>query len=341
MSKMEIYRPENHIRMVTATSLFDGHDAAINIMRRILQSTGVEVIHLGHNRSVKEIVNCALQEDVQGIAVTSYQGGHIEFFTFMRELLDENGGTQIKIFGGGGGVILPKEIEHLASNNIVRIFTPDDGRRMGLQGMINEVVRACDFKLENNGLPSRQSIREGKTGTISRLITEAENNPGKVQQLLESFEMDCGNQQTPVIGITGPGGSGKSSLLDELLRLTLADFPSHRIAVVSVDPTRGKTGGALLGDRIRMNTLKDDRIYMRSMATRRANLALSKHVRTTLCILKEAGFKLIFLETSGIGQSDTEIEEFSDVSLYVMTPEYGAATQLEWNARLFRDGGHQ
>ena len=329
MSKMEIYQPENHIRMVTAASLFDGHDAAINIMRRILQSTGVEVIHLGHNRSVKEIVNCALQEDVQGIAVTSYQGGHIEFFTFMRKLLDENGGTQIKIFGGGGGVILPAEIEHLASNKIVRIFTPDDGRKLGLQGMINEVVRACDFKLEDNGLPSRQSIRKGETGTISRLITEAENDPEKVRQLLESIEMDCGNQQTPVIGITGPGGSGKSSLVDELLRLTLADFPSHRVAVVSVDPTRGKTGGALLGDRIRMNTLKDDRIYMRSMATRRANLALSEHISNTLCILKGAGFNLIFLETSGIGQSDTEIEEFSDVSLYVMTPEYGAATQLE------------
>ncbi len=329
MSKIEIYRPANHIRMVTAASLFDGHDAAINIMRRILQSTGVEVIHLGHNRSVKEIVDCALQEDVQGIAVTSYQGGHIEFFTFMRKLLDENGGTQIKIFGGGGGVILPTEIEHLSSNNIVRIFTPDDGRKMGLQGMINEVVRACDFKLGTNGLPSRQSIRKGEICAISRLITEVENNPDKVRQLLKSIEMDCGNQQAPVIGITGPGGSGKSSLLDELLHRTLADFPSQRVAVVSVDPTRGKTGGALLGDRIRMNTLKDDRIYMRSMATRRANLALSKHVRNTLCILKGAGFKLIFLETSGIGQSDTEIEEFSDVSLYVMTPEYGAATQLE------------
>jgi methylmalonyl-CoA mutase len=327
--RQKIYKPKNHIRVVTATSLFDGHDVAINIMRRLFQSTGVEVIHLGHNRSAVEIVDCAIQEDVQGIAVTSYQGGHIEFYTFMHQLLDKKGAGHIKIFGGGGGVILPEEIVQLAESGIARIFSPDDGRKMGLQGMINEVVRACDFRLPGAEEIFVESIKKADFFAIARLITIAENKPGKVSKLLKSIEMNCSQLTRPVIGITGTGGSGKSSLVDEIIRRYLTDFPEHKIGIISVDPTKRKTGGALLGDRIRMNAIHDPRVYMRSMATRRANFSLSEQVQSALCVLKGAGFNLIMLETSGIGQADTEVVEYSDIPIYIMTPEYGAATQLE------------
>ncbi|MEE9461819.1 MAG: methylmalonyl-CoA mutase family protein [Bacteroidales bacterium] len=327
--RQKIYKPKNHIRVVTATSLFDGHDVAINIMRRLFQSTGVEVIHLGHNRSAVEIVDCAIQEDVQGIAVTSYQGGHMEFYTFMHQLLDKKGAGHVKIFGGGGGVILREEIVQLAESGIARIFSPDDGRKMGLQGMINEVVRSCDFRLPVAEEILVESIEKADFTTIARLITMAENKPGKVSKLLTSIEMKCSQLPRPVIGITGTGGSGKSSLVDEIIRRYLTDFPEHKIGIISVDPTKRKTGGALLGDRIRMNAIRDPRVYMRSMATRRANFSLSEQVQSALCVLRGTGFNLIMLETSGIGQADTEVVEYSDIPIYIMTPEYGAATQLE------------
>jgi len=327
--KQKIYKPKNHIRVVTATSLFDGHDAAINIMRRVLQSTGVEVIHLGHNRSAVEIVDCAIQEDVQGIAVTSYQGGHMEFYFYIRQLLDEKDAGHIRIFGGGGGVILPDEIKQLAESGVARIFSPDDGRKMGLQGMINEVVRTCDFRLPDAGEILAESLGKADFATIARLITMAENKPGKADRLMTSIEKKCNQLPRPVIGITGTGGSGKSSLVDEIIRRYLTDFPKHRIGIISVDPSKRKTGGALLGDRIRMNAIRDPSVYMRSMATRRANFSLSEQVQGALCVLKGAGFDLIMLETSGIGQADTEVVEYCDIPVYIMTPEYGAATQLE------------
>ncbi|MCP4883846.1 MAG: methylmalonyl-CoA mutase family protein [Flavobacteriales bacterium] len=330
MNIIKPYIPKNKIRIVTAASLFDGHDAAINIMRRIIQSTGVEVIHLGHDRSVEEVVNTAIQEDANAIAMTSYQGGHNEYFKYMYDLLQEKGGSQIKIFGGGGGVILPKEIEELMAYGITRIYSPDDGRHMGLQGMINDMIQQCDFD------PSAITLKKGSIENhlkandkpvIARLISLAENHP----EIFKSTfgELSRKESDTLVLGITGTGGAGKSSLVDELVRRFLTDFPSKKIGIVSVDPSKRKTGGALLGDRIRMNSVNNDRVYMRSLATRQSNLALSKHVNEAVNILKAASFDLIVLETSGIGQSDTEILDHSDFSLYVMTPEYGAATQLE------------
>ncbi|MDH3322900.1 MAG: methylmalonyl-CoA mutase family protein, partial [Flavobacteriaceae bacterium] len=330
MKKIKIYKPENKIRIVTAASLFDGHDAAINVMRRIIQATGVEVIHLGHDRSVEEVVNTAIQEDANAIALTSYQGGHNEYFKFMYDLLQEKGATQIKIFGGGGGVILPKEIKDLMDYGITRIYSPDDGRKMGLQGMINDMVEKCDFA-PSDTLPESENllknIQSNHINTISRLISVAENNHDVYSKIYSKIENK--KTSTPILGITGTGGSGKSSLVDELVRRFLADFKNKNIAIVSVDPSKRKTGGALLGDRIRMNAVNNSRVYMRSLATRQSNLALSKHVSDALNILRLANYDLIILETSGIGQSDTEILDHSDVSLYVMTPEYGAATQLE------------
>lgn len=324
---VEVYKPAHHIRIVTAASLFDGHDAAINIMRRIIQSTGCEVIHLGHNRSVQEIVDCAIQEDAQAIAITSYQGGHIEYFKYMYDLLKERGADHIKIFGGGGGTILPAEIKELHAYGITRIYSPDDGRALGLQGMINDLVQKSDFPvgLQLNGQASRLESAESRD--IARLISALENYPEDNLATIESVRKKTRN--TPVLGITGTGGAGKSSLVDELVRRFLMDFTDKRIAVISVDPSKRKTGGALLGDRIRMNSIFNDRVYMRSLATRQSNLALSKYVQDAVDVVKAAGFDLIILETSGIGQSDTEITDHSDVSLYVMTPEYGAATQLE------------
>ncbi|GAB4488845.1 MAG: methylmalonyl-CoA mutase family protein [Saprospiraceae bacterium] len=368
MQNPPVYQPKNKIRIVTATSLFDGHDAAINIMRRIMQSSGAEIIHLGHNRSVQEIVDCAIQEDVQGIAVTSYQGGHNEFFKYMYDLLRERGAGHIKIFGGGGGTILPSEIEELQAYGITRIYHPDDGRKMGLQGMINDVLEKCDFPIgfslngelkklvSRNDIPGKRSEHHSGAqlpdpNAVARLISIAENNPDFYEKEIapklvprnvipgklvsrnvipgKQPEYHSGTTTTPVLGITGTGGAGKSSLVDELVRRFLLDFQDKTVAIVSVDPSKRKTGGALLGDRIRMNAINNPRVYMRSMATRQSNLALSKYVHAAVDILKAAKYDLIILETSGIGQSDTEIVDHSDLSLYVMTPEFGAATQLE------------
>ena len=329
MEQVAPYKPKNKIRIVTAASLFDGHDAAINIMRRIIQSTGCEVIHLGHDRSVEEVVNCAIQEDAQAIAMTSYQGGHNEYFKYMYDLLKEKGAPQIKIFGGGGGTILPSEIKELQEYGIERIYHPDDGRSLGLQGMINDLVERCDIAVGEKLDYSLKDLKEKNVPGLARMISAAENFSDKHKDIIESLRKEAIKINTPILGITGTGGAGKSSLVDELVRRFLVDFSDKQIAVVSVDPSKRKTGGALLGDRIRMNSIKNDRVYMRSLATRQSNLALSKHVADALAILKVASYDLIILETSGIGQSDTEILDHSDVSLYVMTPEYGAATQLE------------
>lgn len=329
METLTPYSAKNKIRIVTAASLFDGHDAAINIMRRIIQSTGAEVIHLGHDRSVQEIVNCAIQEDANAIAITSYQGGHMEFFKYMYDLLKERGCGHIKIFGGGGGVILPEEIEELHKYGITRIYSPDDGRALGLQGMINDLMQLSDFPTGYKLNGEVKKISKNDHAGIARLISAAENYPDEHKPALEEIHQLASKIKTPVLGITGTGGAGKSSLVDELVRRFLIDFKDKTIAIISVDPSKRKTGGALLGDRIRMNAINDQRVYMRSLATRQSNLALSKHVKEAVEILKAAEFDLIILETSGIGQSDTEITDHSDVCLYVMTPEYGAATQLE------------
>jgi len=329
MEQIMTYKPTHKVRIVTAAALFDGHDAAINIMRRIIQSTGVEVIHLGHDRSVEEVVNCAIQEDVNAIAITSYQGGHNEYFKYMYDLLQEKGAGHIKIFGGGGGVILPKEIKNLMDYGITRIYAPDDGRALGLQGMINDLVQTSDFALGDVLDVSMESLANKEIGSIARVISSAENFPEIAKATLDKIHKKNKNSKTPVLGITGTGGSGKSSLVDELVRRFLVDFPEKTVGLISVDPSKRKTGGALLGDRIRMNAINNSRVYMRSLATRQSNLALSKYVNEAVHVLKAAEFDLIILETSGIGQSDTEIIEHSDTSLYVMTPEFGAATQLE------------
>jgi len=323
------YQSKNKIRIVTAAALFDGHDAAINIMRRIIQSSGAEVIHLGHDRSAQEVVNCAIQEDANAIAVTSYQGGHVEYFKYMYDLLKEKGCSHIKLFGGGGGVILPTEIEELHNYGITRIYSPDDGRAMGLQGMINDLLQKCDFPTGKNLNGEVAHLIERDHKSIAKLISAAENFNEESTAMLNKVREKAKVSTTPVLGITGTGGSGKSSLVDELVRRFLIDFKDKQVAIISVDPSKRKTGGALLGDRIRMNAIKNDRVYMRSLATRQSNLALSKHVQDSVDICKAAGFDLVILETSGIGQSDTEIIEHSNMSLYVMTPEYGAASQLE------------
>ena len=319
------FSTKNNVRIVTAASLFDGHDAAINIMRRIMQSKGVEIIHLGHNRSVKEIVEAAIEEDAQGIAITSYQGGHVEFFKYMKDLLVENGCKHIKIFGGGGGTILPSEIEELHKYGITKIYSPDDGRHMGLEGMIEDVISSCDFSLKGNG-QYKQAMTLGEVKdvrTIARKITNAEN--GVETKLTKSSQTNT----IPVLGITGTGGAGKSSVTDEIVRRFLNNFTDKTIAVISVDPSKKKTGGALLGDRIRMNSISHGRAYMRSLATRDDNTALSSYVQEAIDICKEANFDFIILESAGVGQSDASILDYCDVSMYVMTPEYGAASQLE------------
>src|SRR5688572_28787855 len=323
------YQPKNHIRIVTAASLFDGHDAAINIMRRIMQRSGAEIIHLGHNRSAKEIVDTAIQEDVQGIALTSYQGGHNEYFRYIYDMLKEKGAGHIRIFGGGGGTILPDEIKELQEYGITRIYSPDDGRHMGLQGMINEVLQKCDFPLGENLNGEIKKLTSKDHLAISRMITAVENFPEENAHWIADIAVKAKESKVPVLGITGTGGAGKSSMIDEIIRRYLLDFPEKDLAVVSVDPSKRKTGGALLGDRIRMNALASDRVYMRSLATRQSNLALSKYIQQAIDILKAASFDLVILETSGIGQSDTEIVDHADMSLYIMTPEFGAASQLE------------
>src|SRR5258706_4436321 len=331
MKKQDIYHPKNKIRIITAASLFDGHDAAINIMRRIIQASGEEVIDLGHDRSVQDVVDCAIQEDVQAIAMTSYQGGHMEYFKYMYDLLKERGCSHIKIFGGGGGTILPEEIKELHRYGIARIYHPDDGRAMGLQGMINDMLSQCDFPTGINLNGEIDELTKKNPKAIARIISGAENHHADFERLFHTTakSIEAQTLTSPVLGITGTGGAGKSSLVDELVRRFLLDFKNKTAAIISVDPSKRKTGGALLGDRIRMNSISNSRVYMRSLATRQSNLALSKHVKDAVDVLKAAKYELIILETSGIGQSDTEIIEHSDVSLYVMTPDYGAASQLE------------
>jgi isobutyryl-CoA mutase len=318
------------LRFVTATSLFDGHDASINIFRRILQASGAEVIHLGHNRTARDIVQTALQEDAHAIAITSYQGGHDEFFRYVRQLLDEGGGSHIKVFGGGGGTILPGEVAALEAEGIATLYSPDDGRRLGLQGMVDDMIaKAHDAELPMIE-PSTTAPLSTSTPTVTaRVISAAENHPSTFLAMYDNVKARAEASSVPVLGITGTGGAGKSSLVDELVRRFLTAYTTKTVAILSVDPSKRRTGGALLGDRIRMNSITDDRCYMRSLATRQANLALSSHVQDAINIVKAAGYDLVILETSGIGQSDTEIIDHADVSLYVMTPEYGAATQLE------------
>ena len=321
----------NHkVRFVTATTLFDGHDASINIFRRILQASGAEVIHLGHNRTGLDIVEVAIEEDAHAIAVTSYQGGHMEFYRYLRDLLVERDAGHIRIFGGGGGTILPGEGAELAEYGVTRIYSPDDGRELGLQGMVRDMLAKSDFA--TGQLPddfSLDSLTVDQPAMVASLVSAAENYGDKYEDVFDEIEARAARSQAPVLGVTGTGGSGKSSLVDELIRRALLDFPELRLAVISVDPSKRKSGGALLGDRIRMNSLPHPRAYMRSLATRQANLALSPHVQQAVNVVKAAGFDLVILETSGIGQSDTEIVDFSDIAMYVMTPEYGAATQLE------------
>jgi isobutyryl-CoA mutase len=335
-----VYKAKHPIRFVSASSLFDGHDASINIMRRILQASGAEVIHLGHNRSVEEIVNAAIQEDVQGIAISSYQGGHMEFFKYMYDLLQEKGAGHIRIFGGGGGVILPREKRELEAYGIAGIFSPEDGRKHGLQGMINKMLEECDFSTVTEDLSAKiEQLKEADSYTVAKFISLAEHLVDKrsqgvqkelattAEQTLERIKQSAKN--IPVVGITGTGGSGKSSLTDELVRRFVNEFPDKKIAILSVDPTKQKTGGALLGDRIRMNSIFSPRVYMRSLATRNSRSELSLAIKDALAVVRAANYDLIIVETSGIGQGDAEIRDISDVALYVMTSEFGAASQLE------------
>ncbi|MFO0299173.1 MAG: methylmalonyl-CoA mutase family protein, partial [Pseudomonadota bacterium] len=330
------YRPTNKVRLVTAASLFDGHDAAINIMRRILQGMGAEVIHLGHNRSVEEVVTAALQEDVQGIAVSSYQGGHVEYFRYMVDLLRERGGAHVQVFGGGGGVIVPSEIRALHEYGVARIYSPEDGQRMGLAGMIGEILMRCDHDLSAHA-PADASALQGHDAAAWRALAQAItalDNDRATPQLRASLAEAAQGRRVPVLGITGTGGAGKSSLTDELIRRLRLDLDDAlRVAVISIDPSRRKSGGALLGDRIRMNAIgpwqRGPRVFMRSLATRDFGSEVSRALPDVLTACKAAGFDLVVVETSGIGQGDAAIVPLVDVPLYVMTPEYGAASQLE------------
>ncbi len=325
---MEPYKSKHHIRIVTAASLFDGHDVSINIMRRILQSTGAEVIHLGHNRKAEEVINCAIQEDAHAIALTSYQGGHMEYFKYMYDLLQEKGAGHIKVFGGGGGTILPAEIRELQDYGIAALYSPDDGRKMGLQGMINELMVQCDYDIIRFKPLNIKKLSTCNQQALARMITLAENDEQAFLDQWAGLNKNDGHSP-PVLGITGTGGAGKSSIVDELIWRLLNDFREMTVAILSVDPSRKRTGGALLGDRIRMNAIDTPRVYMRSLATRASNISISKHIGKAIDVVRAAGFNLIMLETSGIGQSDIAILDFADLSVYVMTPEYGAATQLE------------
>ncbi len=332
-SEVEVYRPQNHIRVVTATSLFDGHDAAINIMRRILQDTGVEVIHLGHNRSAQEIVDAAIEEDVQGVAVSSYQGGHLEFFKYLFDLLKERGAPHIKIFGGGGGVIVPEEIEELESYGIAKIYSPEDGARMGLQGMINHMVQILDFSTVTGERLALDGLTPDNKLKVANLITAAEQakarEDGHLAALRAEMAAKIGSRKIPVIGITGTGGAGKSSLTDELILRILHDLDDIHVAVISCDPSRRKSGGALLGDRIRMNAIGNPRLYLRSLATRQSRTEIPEVLNDAISAVSAAGFNLIITETAGIGQGDSSITNLVDISIYVMTSEFGAASQLE------------
>jgi methylmalonyl-CoA mutase len=323
------YKAKHKIRFVTAASLFDGHDASINIMRRIIQASGCEVIHLGHNRSVEEVVTAALQEDVQGIAVSSYQGGHVEYFKYMLDLLRSRGGENIKVFGGGGGVIVPAEMKALHDYGVARIYSPEDGAKMGLQGMINDMIQRCDEDLSKYAPKDLKAVKAGDRRALARLITALELGTCDAR-LRDAMVKEADTLKVPALGITGTGGAGKSSLTDELVRrLRLDQDDRLQIAVISIDPSRRKTGGALLGDRIRMNAINTPRVFMRSLATREAGSEISAALADAIAASRVAGFDLVLVETSGIGQGDAAIVPLVDVSLYVMTPEYGAASQLE------------
>ncbi|MEI3597289.1 MULTISPECIES: fused isobutyryl-CoA mutase/GTPase IcmF [unclassified Oceanobacillus] len=331
MQQVEVYKPKNPIRFVTASSLFDGHDASVNIMRRILQATGAEVIHLGHNRSVEEVVYAAIQEDAQAIAVSSYQGGHVEYFKYIIDLLKENDADHIKVFGGGGGTIIPREIKELHNYGVDWIFSPEDGRKYGLQGMINRMMEASDFPTPLQIEKEKERLYKSERDAMAKFITYMENTPSdskEKQQLLEEFRSKA-DQAIPVLGITGTGGAGKSSLTDELIRRFLNEVPDKKIAVISIDPTKRKTGGALLGDRIRMNAIFHDRVYMRSLATRESRDELSTAINDVLDVVRATGFDFVIVETSGIGQGNAAITDVTDLSMYVMTAEFGAPTQLE------------
>ncbi|GAB4074828.1 methylmalonyl-CoA mutase family protein [Barrientosiimonas marina] len=331
MASDQVYRPVNPVRFVTASSLYDGHDASINIMRRILQSSGAEVIHLGHNRSVQEVVYAAIQEDAQGIAISSYQGGHVDYFKYMIDLLNELDASHIKVYGGGGGTIIPSEIKELEDYGVSGLFSPEDGRELGMQGMINNMIEGCDFQPPLFDLEKHQDkLASGDKQTISRFITYIENNAGDdaaVNGLLN--QLQANSNGAPVLGMTGTGGSGKSSLTDELVRRFLNELPDKKIAIISIDPTKKKTGGALLGDRIRMNAIFSDRVYMRSLATRSSRDELSRSLEDVMAVLRASDYDFIIIETSGIGQGDAAITDVTDLSMYVMTSDFGAPSQLE------------
>ncbi|WP_010648408.1 fused isobutyryl-CoA mutase/GTPase IcmF [Oceanobacillus massiliensis] len=331
MEKSEVNTPVNPVRFVTASSLFDGHDASINIMRRILQASGAEVIHLGHNRSVEEVVHAAIEEDAQGIAISSYQGGHVEYFKYMVDLLKELEASHIKVFGGGGGTIIPREIKELHDYGVAWIFSPEDGRKYGLQGMINRMLQQCDYLPSVDYNRELERLKQGDRNAIAKFITYAESNQLEAEQKQEFRQIlrEIGNRETPVLGITGTGGAGKSSLTDELIRRFLNEVEDKKLAIISIDPTKKKTGGALLGDRIRMNAIFTDRVYMRSLATRDSRTELSNAIQDVIDVVRASGFDFIIVETSGIGQGDAAITEISDLSMYVMTAEFGAPTQLE------------
>ena len=332
--EVEVYRTRNPVRVVTATSLFDGHDAAINIMRRIIQATGAEVIHLGHNRSVADIVDAAIEEDVQAVAVSCYQGGHIEFFKYIVDLLKEKGAERIKVFGGGGGVIVPDEIRELEAYGVAKIYSPEDGARMGLQGMINHLVESIDYPMVTDKTDFELGdLKPQDKGRVARLITAVESakaqEDGHLEGLRAALKGKLAEGRAPVLGITGTGGAGKSSLTDELILRFLHDTRDATVAVLSVDPSRRRTGGALLGDRIRMNAIGNPRVYMRSLATRGAQTEVSESLADAIALVQAAGYDLVIVETAGIGQGDTAVVDMVDTSLYVMTPEFGAASQLE------------
>jgi isobutyryl-CoA mutase len=332
----ELHRAVHPVRLVTAASLFDGHDAAINVMRRILQSQGAEVIHLGHNRSVDEVVRAAVQEDVQGVAISSYQGGHLEYFRYLVDRLRAEGRPDVKVFGGGGGVIVADEVAELHAYGVTHIFTPEDGQRLGLAPMVNTIIQACDTDLAADAAPgggagslTAEAVLSGDQRALARAITAVQGgvlDAGIVAELRDA----AGRRTVPVLGITGTGGSGKSSLTDELVRRLRLDFDDKlRIAVIAVDPTRRRAGGALLGDRIRMNAVDHPNVFVRSLATRGAGAEVPQHIDDVVAACRAAGHDLVIVETPGIGQGDAGIVELADVSLYVMTPEFGAASQLE------------
>ncbi|HDL08271.1 MAG TPA: methylmalonyl-CoA mutase [Desulfobacteraceae bacterium] len=331
--EVEVYKPKNDIRVVTATSLFDGHDASINIIRRMLQDTGAEVIHLGHNRSVQEIVEAAIEEDVQGIAISSYQGGHVEFFKYMIDLLKENNLSHVKVFGGGGGVIVPEEIKELEEYGVAKIYSPEDGARMGLQGIINHMVQTMDFPtVAGDGFDFGKLSPDNKL-LLANVITAVEQakaqENGHLARLRSQILKKMGTNKSAVIGITGTGGAGKSSLTDELVLRIIHNTKDIKVAIISSDPSRRKTGGALLGDRIRMNAIGNPRVYMRSFATRHSSTEVSAALSEAIEVVKAAGFDLVIAETAGIGQGDSNVTDLVDISIYVMTSEFGASSQLE------------